>query len=209
MVFEGIDGAGTSTQVPLLTARIKELSKYHDVLETHEPWQSEEIKRRLAEDEDAFADGGAMAALYVGDRAEHSRRLIEPNLQEGVFVLSDRYKMSTCAYQWAQGVELHRLLKMHEGADLVMPDVTFYLDVERETAACRLQGRGDALEKFEKDGGFIETLIGRYRSLARDAVIDESTSGPVVWIDGSRGRDEVAAEVREGFQPVYDDYLER
>ena len=113
IVFEGSDGSGKGTQMINLAGHIKDLDKYKDVILTHEPWRSEEIKRKLKEDKEAYSDGIKMAGLYVNDRINHSEE-INSRLNEGYFVLCDRYKLSTCAYQWTQGVDLYRLLKMHE-----------------------------------------------------------------------------------------------
>ena len=87
IVFEGIDGAGSSTHVHKLSEKLEELNKYQDILRTHEPWRSKEIKRRLQEDPEAYSGGLEMAELYVEDRVEHIRKLIRPNLKAGVVVL--------------------------------------------------------------------------------------------------------------------------
>jgi len=206
VVFEGIDGAGTSTQVPLLTSYIKKLSKYNDVLETHEPWRSDEIKRRLECDRDAFADGDRMARLYIEDRESHSSELIKPNIDNGVFVLSDRYKISTCAYQWAQGVDLGTLLKMHENRGLVVPDLTFFVDVSRSVAEKRLALRGCPREKFEGNRDFTDRLISCYRDLWNMSLNAEKLFGMVVLIDGEGSVGEVAEKVRLAFDPLYDSW---
>jgi len=127
IVFEGIDGAGTSTQLIESVRYLESLDKYQDVLRTHEPWKSGEIKRKLAEDRDAYSDGLKMAELYVQDRIQHTKELVQPILDKGVFVLSDRYSMSTCAYQSTQRVDLNELIKMHDLSRVLVPDITFLL----------------------------------------------------------------------------------
>ena len=205
----GIDGAGTTTELPYLTAHIKELSKYNDVLETHEPWKSDEIKRRLAEDPDAFSGGLEMSRLYVEDRVEHTRRLVMPNLKEDVFVLSDRYSMSTCAYQWAQGVKLDHLLDLHRNRvlnDMILkPDITFYLDVSSEVAAERIGKRGESQEKFEQDK-FRKVLIEKYRSLVEGFSANEDIFGKVVRINGELPIEEVALDIKHCFNEFYDSW---
>lgn len=217
IVFEGIDGAGTSTQVPLLTKYIKELDKYADVLETHEPWRSSEIKRKLREDKDSYRDGLRMAELFIDDRVAHTKRLIRPNLDAGAIVISDRYKMSTCSYQWAQGVKIGQLLEMHEDRALLRPDLTFYIYVPAEVGMKRVRSRLDAInvnstvkslpEKFEKDQLQVKKQVSAYDSLADMAGVDENLFGKVVKINGERTIEKVAVDVRIEFDKVYQEWL--
>lgn len=203
VVFEGIDGSGTSTQLPILTKHIKELSKYHDVLETHEPWKSDEIKRRLREDRDAYSGANEMAALYVDDRRSHSENLINPNLEQGVFVLSDRYTLSTFAYQMTQGVSQAKLLKLHKDKRLIAPDITFYVRVSPETAIERIESRGDEKEKFEQEE-FLRTLVNSY-----DYWVNQGETNPDILlgnlrvIDGERSIEDVAVAVRREFNEFF------
>jgi len=99
------------------------------VLRTHEPWKSSEIKRKLETEKDAYSGAEEIAELHVEDRARHTQKLIRPNLRAGAVVLCSRYTLSTCAYQWAQGLSLSKLLEMHEHRGILIPDVTFFLDV--------------------------------------------------------------------------------
>lgn len=206
IVFEGIDGAGTSTQVPILTAYIKKLDKYLDVVETHEPWDSAEINKRLAEDKDAYSGGLQMAGLYVGDRTEHTHRLIRPNLEAGTIVITDRYSMSTCAYQWAQGVEHERLISMHKNRGILTPDITFLVNTSLKEARKRMELRGEPLEKFEANEEFVGKLISRYETLAKVAQVDPSFFGNVVIINGDKEVEEVAAEIKKSFDPLYNSW---
>lgn len=130
--IEGIDGAGKSTQVSLLIKHIDGLDKYIDILKTHEPWRSAEIKKKLKEDADAFSDGLKLAELYVEDRINHTREIVNDALGKGTFVICDRYSMSTLAYQWAQGVELEKLLELHKGKGVLIPDLVLVFDLSVE-----------------------------------------------------------------------------
>lgn len=206
IVFEGIDGSGTSTQLPLLTAHIKKLDKYLDVLETHEPWDSAEIKRKLAEDTNAYSDGLQLARLFTGDRTDHTKLLIRPNLKAGAIVETDRYSISTCGYQWAQGVPLEELIEMHKDRGILVPDLTFVLDVTRETAKDRMQQRGEPLEKFEKDPEFVDRLINAYKSLSYMAKTNHGIFGDVRLIDGNRSIEEVAVDIKAAFDPLYESW---
>jgi len=200
--FEGIDGSGTSTQVHELTQGIENLDKYQDVLRTHEPWKNSEIKRKLEEDGDAYSDPEETAQLFVGDRTDHSYRLIDPLLSAGAIVISSRYKASTCAFQWAQGVSLEKLLRMHENRGILTPDAVFFLDTSQEVAASRMKNR-EKKEKFEGNAEFIDKVIGNYRKFAKISKEYPSLFGPIIKIDGNMLIEEVAEEVYRNFLPIY------
>jgi len=201
--FEGIDGSGTTTQVPLLKSHIKFLSKYNDTLETHEPWRSDEIKKRLREDEDAYSGAEEMAGLYVDDRINHSAFLINPNLEQGVFVLSDRYALSTFAYQTTQGVSQAKLFELHNDKRLVVPDITFFLRVSSETALARIKSRNESREKFEQPE-FLEKLANSYDYWVEQGKTNKKVLlGNIRIIDGEASIEDVAEEIRESFDEFY------
>ena len=205
--FEGIDGSGTSTHVHRLEERIEELDKYQDVLRTHEPWENKEIKKRLEQDRDAYSDPLEMADLYIDDRAKHTHRLIRPNLEAGVIVLNSRYKMSTCSYQWAQGMSLFELLKMHEHRGILIPDLTFFLDVPREVAEERIRNRRKQREKFERNPEFVDKSISAYKALTHMSEVDPRIFGRVVRIDGNREIKDVAEDVFSEFLAIYNSWI--
>ena len=213
IVWEGVDGAGKGVQQHILTEYIKQLNKYNTILETHEPWKSEEIKAKLEKDKGAYSDGAELSDLFIDDRAKHTKRLIRPNLEAGVIVSCDRYKMSTCAYQWVQGVSLQKLLEMHEDRSILTPDITFYIDVPYQIAIERTKKRIDinktnsigdnSVEKFEKETRFIEKLVEAYRCLSYTARVDESIFGIVIMIDGTGSVEEVSKKIKQEFDYVY------
>ena len=139
IVFEGIDGSGKSTQIGKLADYIREVDKYQDVLLTREPtWRSKELKKLLIQEKDAFSSGERMAQLFIEDRKAHTFDQISSNLNQGVFVLCDRYSMSTCAYQSAQGVNLTRLIDAHRNDSIIIPDLTFFINVPEKIAEARM-----------------------------------------------------------------------
>jgi len=202
VVFEGIDGSGTSTHVHELTRKIENLDKYRDVLRTHEPWRNSEIKRKLQNDKDAYSEPEEMANLYIGDRTEHSYLLIRPNLDARVIVLCSRYKMSTCAFQQAQGMPLDKLLSLHENRGILTPDLTFFLDVPIEVAQGRLRERMSR-EKFEGDKSFINKVVNNYNKLVDLSQKNLYHFGGVVRINGNRPTEEVASDIYEKFLTLY------
>lgn len=208
VVLEGIDGSGTTTQMNLLHDHIKSLSKYNDVLTTHEPWKNDEIKKMLANDENAYSDALKMTELFVEDRKRHVCEIINYNLMRGVFILSDRYALSTFAYQETQGVDHYEICKLHE-KDIAIPDLTLFLDVDLEVAKQRIAERGEDLEKFERDEEFTKRLIETYRKRAFAASTSESSSvenilGRIVRIEGNNSKKQVATDISLEFNKIYD-----
>jgi len=155
IVLEGIDGSGTTTQAAKLAQYFAQKEGYHLFL-TKEPTGFEtgkEIKRRLKEDKAAGINpfqekGEEYLKLYVKDRKFHVQELILPCLNQGVHVVSDRYKYSTFAYQGAQGQDLNKIISMHEG--LLVPDLVLLLDLPAETALERRKKDKTIPELFEQ-----------------------------------------------------------
>ncbi len=209
--FEGIDGSGKSTQISLLADAIRKANKYQAVLLTREPtWKATELRNKLAKDSDAFADGYEAAQLFVDDRKQHTYNLIIPSLRQGVFVATDRYALSTCAYQSAQGVPFVKLIEMHEKVQTITPDLTFFINVSREEADRRKKIRGEKLEKYEKDTRFINRLISQYLMLAELSKTDErirKVIGPVHIIDGEQSFKRVAQDITNTALPFYRNWL--
>ncbi len=207
VVFEGADGCGKTTQISRLAGYVKKHHKYQELVLAREPTKkADEIRRRLKEDLDAYAGADEFATLYFDDRIGHTARVLIPNLDNGLLVLCDRYSMSTCAYQWAQGATIQSLIKMHKHKDILVPDITFFLDIDLETAIRRVHGRGGDKDKFERDKRFVEDVIYKYRALVKDERY-EDVFGKVVTIDGARSEDEVASDIEREFRKVYNSPL--
>ena len=205
IVFEGIDGSGKGTQLINSADYIKSIDKYRDIILTHEPWKSAEIKRKLKEDKDSYSDAHGMARLYIEDRVAHSEQ-INARLNEGYFVLCDRYKMSTCAYQWTQGVNLYKLFKLHEDSEIITPDLTLFIDIPAEIAQKRRIARGGEKEKFE-DWKFQKDLVSHYSSLInRDDCYE--LFGNIAVMNGRGDANEVFKRVKGVFDSAYSKWID-
>src|SRR3989338_8675398 len=114
IVLEGIDGSGTTTQVQKLANYLFEKDKRNVVLLTREPTKLSPsgmgLRRRVAgalfPGETRTDDSWYWASLFINDRRWHLDHLVVPNLRAGVQVISDRHKLSTIAYQSAQGADM-------------------------------------------------------------------------------------------------------
>jgi dTMP kinase len=173
ITFEGGEGAGKSTQIRLLAARLRDFS--HEVVLTREPGGTP-----LAEKLRAFIlagkarDLGALgeAILFSAARIDHIDQLIRPALERGATVLCDRFADSTRAYQGVKGGVAPGLLAALEKVTLagLTPGMTFILDLPPHVGlerAHRRRGGGEA-DRFEGEAlDFHAQLRARFLEIAR------------------------------------------
>jgi len=174
IVIDGPDYCGKGTQHRLLVNYLLDHPLDRDlkrlcVVPEKEPYglspYHAEIRRLLRSGAGPKDNVERLAELFVADRIYHTANSIIPDLQKGKVVVCDRYKYSTLAYQWAQGVSLDRLMKMHEG--LPVPDLVIFLDVPPEE---RLRRKANDCnrpydEVFEKDSEFQRQLDNNFERL--------------------------------------------
>ncbi len=191
--FEGGEGAGKSTQIRMLAAQLEGLGL--SVALTREPGGSagaENLRDLLVRGEaDRWSPIAETLILYAA-RADHLERRIRPALNEGAWVLCDRFADSTRAYQGAGGgtppeviAELERAVI---GGD--WPELTLILDLPPAAGLARAAQRGGAEQRFESKGlGFHERL--------RAGFLDIAAAEPQRCrvIDADAGIDEVAEAV--------------
>jgi dTMP kinase len=183
ITIEGGEGAGKSTQVDLLVAALDRAGIAAQC--TREPGGSEgaeAIRRLLLEGADERWDAIAETLLFYAARREHVTRLITPALDQGIWVVCDRFADSTIAYQgYGRGLPLAELQALHRFAlgDFA-PDLTLILDLsvaEGLTRAARRSGNTDRFERL--DQAFHERLRQGFHQIAaadpqRCVVIDAS-----------------------------------
>ncbi|MDO8886423.1 dTMP kinase [Candidatus Oleimmundimicrobium sp.] len=130
ITLEGIEGCGKTTQMNLLADYLR--SKKIDVLITREPGGTkigDEIRKILLNPEAKGMDYRAEVLLYIASRAQHVSEVIAPALEEGKFVLCDRYVDSTLAYQgFGRGLPLNKLIDINRWATQdINPHLTIFL----------------------------------------------------------------------------------
>ena len=187
VVLEGIDGSGTTTQAARLAASLQAAG--HAVVSTREPSDGplgvvlrQALTRRLV----GLSDR-ALALLFAADRLDHLASVVEPALAEGKVVVSDRYVLSSLAYQ---GMRLPLSWVETLNAAARPADLTLYLEVDPRTAARRRQGRGGAAELFDADE--VQRAVARaYGRVVRK----HARAQRVVRVDGRAAPDEVAREI--------------
>ena len=159
ITFEGGDGSGKSTQIKLLEDYLK--AKKLDMLLTKEPGGTEtgkEIRKLLVEGDKDKMDAIAEALLYYADRRIHLTKKIWPALEQGKWVLSDRFADSTVAYQY-YGYDkrvslevLNNLYKLVVGEK--SPDLTIIFDIDPEIGLRRSfeKASGESVKEVRFEG---------------------------------------------------------
>lgn len=147
--FEGIDGAGKSSHVEWLAEHLR--GKGVDVVVTREIGGTPvgEALRNLVLTQDMLPATEVLLAYAA--RIEHVSKVIQPALQAGKWVLSDRYIDSTYAFQGAgRGVPMNEIEEIDYWCTLPTPDVTFYFDVPTQVGVDRVKNSRDELDRIEK-----------------------------------------------------------
>jgi len=173
ITLEGGEGVGKSTQAGALAAALR--ARGIDVLETREPGGSEgaeAIRRLLLEGAADRWNARAEALLFAAARADHVARTIRPALENGCWVVCDRFLDSSIAYQGgADGLGDEAIRTLHRiGSEGLLPDRTFFLDMSISDASRRQVTAGIAhSDRFEKrDGYFHDRVAESFRRIARD-----------------------------------------
>ena len=172
ITFEGIDGAGKSTQLHLAAQALR--AQGYEVVETREPGGTvlAERVRELVLDAALPMTATTQTLLYLAARSEHVDKLIHPALAEGKIILCDRFSDSTLVYQGlAQGqslVEVDKLRKLNGFAcNELAPDLTLLFDGRPQALLQRRQERGVS-DRYEQQGlDFQERLREGFLTLAK------------------------------------------
>jgi dTMP kinase len=185
IAVEGIDGTGKSTQVRLLAQYLR--SRGCEVVETREPTNGP-YGRRIRE---LFVDRGSCTLeeelnLFIEDRRQHVREVIEPALAQGRIVVTDRYYFSTAAYQGAAGMDPAEVFARNLFAP--RPDLVLLLTMEPATSLVRIrESRGEELNDFEQED-----------QLRRVAELFASFADPCIERIAAEGSlEHVAGEIRQ------------
>ena len=191
ITFEGPEGAGKSTQIDLLAARLRASGR--DVVTTIEPGGTalgDRLRAILLRDEGLVITPEAETLLFCAARAQLVADVIRPNLERGAIVLCDRFADSTLAYQhYGRGVPRHwveQAIALAVGD--VRPDLTILLSVPVRVGLARKRRGG--LDRFEAErGDFHERVHLGYDRLA--------AAEPSRWLvlDGERPIEEIAERI--------------
>jgi dTMP kinase len=192
IVFEGLDGSGTTTQIGILERFFIQnrlsMPPFHITFEPTNGSIGKLLRSLLKGEETLKAE--TMAMLFAADRNEHifGSGGIAERCKRGETVVCDRYLLSSLVYQGITcGEELPALLNKNFPA----PELLIFFDIEPETALGRIESRGAQKEIYE-NSAFQREVRARYKTLLPEFA---SRGVRVETIDASLPPDEVAGQV--------------
>ncbi len=199
IVFEGIDGSGKTTQIQRLQARFRE--QQLPIYVTKEPTDSpigavirNVLNKRIRTSEKTIA------ALFLADRLDHIENPVNGMLgyvQQGTHVISDRYYLSSYAYH-SSHVPLEWVIAANaECAQLLRPDVIFFIDIAPE----------ESLERLKKGRAFLDLYenLERLKSVRTNymrAIERVQKEENIIRIDGNQSEAVIAAEIWAKVQEI-------
>ncbi len=194
VVLEGLDGAGTTTQARLLCEALRSAGRR--VHPTAEPSSGpagalvrQILSRRVAGPDGGF-DPTALALLFAADRLDHVAAEIGPKLRAGFDVVSDRFTLSSLAYQGVTTGDMAWVERVNACA--AVPDLTVFLRVRAAVAFRRRRAETVDREIFEV-GPFQRKVAASYDRAIR---VLRGRGQRIVEVDGEASVEAVAAAVR-------------
>lgn len=194
IVFEGSDGSGKTT----ILNNVKKFldDNNYDYVMTREPGGtkiSESIRENLLSNDNEAMSFRTEALLFAAARAQHVDEVIRPNLQKGRLVISDRFVMSSLAYQ-AYGRQLgyDRVKAINDFAiDGVIPDYTIFFNVDPITVLNRKKKSVEADRLESEDDSYHERVYEGYQKLIK------MEDDRLIIIDASKSIEEVTRDTIE------------
>ena len=195
ITFEGIDGAGKTTQIKLLQEYL--ISKKQPVRLSREPGGTpigDKIRALILDKSNTDMCPMTELLLYYASRAQHIEQVIAPALAQGECVICDRFYDSSYAYQQlGRGIDkkaLDALTSMV--AENYRPDITFLLDISPEVSAQRLHTRGNELDRLEEENQ-------KFKEKVRQGFLAQAALEPdrVKLLDATLPAADIFAQIKE------------
>jgi dTMP kinase len=197
IVFEGVEGAGKTTQIQQTATWLQSCCGIdRSIVTTREPGGTllgQKIRQLLLDDPNGWIDRRTELLLYGADRAQHVESVIRPHLDRGDIVLCDRFTDSTIAYQgYGRGfdrTEIDRVNQLATGG--LESDLTLWLDLDVTLGLQRvaLRGQPDRMERAALD--FHQRVRQGYQDLAN------IYPKRIVRIDANRSEPAIQAEIQQ------------
>ncbi|MFP7256123.1 dTMP kinase [Virgibacillus sp. 7505] len=191
ITLEGGEGAGKTSAVPLLTARLEEQG--YQVLATREPGGieiAEAIRAVILDPANTSMDGRTEALLYAAARRQHLVEKVWPALKKGMIVLCDRFVDSSLAYQgYTRGLGMEEVMEINRFAvETTMPDLTLFFDISPEAGLARIsENKGREQNRLDLEAlSFHESVYEGYR------ILREQYKDRYVTLDASKPLADVA-----------------
>ena len=195
IVIEGLDGAGTTTQTKRLVSWLE--SRAITVLNTREPTDRSvgRLIRQVLNGDPLAPSIETLPWLFAADRADHIYGEIQPALEAGTWVVSDRYYHSSLAYQ-----SLHHPLEEVDALNRQFrtPDLTIFLEISVDDALTRIEKRGEAREVYEQRE-HLERIAAAYGEVIR---LLGSRGEPILRMDATDPIDYIAERIRDAIREI-------
>ena len=189
ITLEGIEGSGKSTNLETIKSILDQYKI--DYVLTREPGGGPlgPYLRKLLLDKDQSISPSVEMLLMMADRKDHVDNLINPNLDKGIWVISDRYLDSTIAYQGGgRQLDINLITSLSASLKLPTPDFTLLFDLPVDVALERAKERSE-LDRFEREPlDFHSRIRESYLELA-------STNNRIKTIDSSKDFETVSIQV--------------
>ena len=200
IAFEGGEGSGKTTQARLIAIWLREIG--YDVVTTHEPGATKvgmRLRALLLDTAHTGMSPHAEALMYAADRAEHVASVIEPALDRGAVVISDRYVDSSLAYQGnGRGLSNSDIAQLNSWATGGrMPDLTILLDMPPEAGLGRRARSADRLEAEPLE--FHRRVRAGFLALARE------DPPRYLVLDATRSVAEISSEIKDRIRQILPD----
>ena len=199
ITFEGIEGCGKTTQVNLLVNYLEE--KNIVCLKTLEPGGTDigqEIRKILLNSKNTHLSSLTELILYAADRAQHVSEVIKPALDQGKWVICDRFFDATVAYQgFGRGMNMELIDFLNsQAAAGISPDLTILMDCPEDIGLKRALDRNKILN--QEDQGRFEKEKMEFHLKVREGYLNlsERHSSRFRIIDASRSIDEVNQDIK-------------
>lgn len=190
--FEGIDGSGKSTQARILAEALR--SRGYNVALTREPGGSpgaEQIRRLVLEGDPDRWSAETEILLFTAARRDHLEKTIQPALQRGDVVITDRFADSTRMYQGISRGNLRRVVDdLHSRMIAMEPDLTLLIDIDPDIGLGRAQARPGVELRFEDMGvGLQSRMRDGFLQIAKEY------PGRIRIVDGARTPQDIGYDI--------------
>jgi dTMP kinase len=179
ITFEGIEGSGKSLQVDRCRAYLQQ--RGINCIATREPGGTGfglAVRGVLLSTDGCRREPLCELLLYLADRYQHLKEVIEPALRRGLWVVSDRYQDATRAYQGtARGIPESEIENLSRLLGIVEPDKTILLDLDPEEGLARARQRNRASPSAAAEGRFESEDVSFHRRV-RDAYLELAGRSP-------------------------------
>ncbi len=193
IAFEGLDGSGGTTQIGLMEAALRRAGR--GVCRTREPSDGPVGKLIRAELAGGVVGDAVFGMLFAADRRDHLDRVVLPALARGEVVLTDRYFLSSLAYQ-SQSLGLDRVWSFN--AEFPAADAVVMLDLPPAECLRRVEARGGVRDRFETMDQLVRIGSAYEAAIARCGARGDR----ILRIDASGSPDEVHARVWSALWPA-------